>query len=170
MLQESLGWVFEDCFPSYSPPVIEDDIKPLEPPQPASGDLTTSPSHSQSATCLWGAVCDRRTHPNRQCKWEGSKLHNSYLSSLHIDPNDKLPAHKNKFPVTSPALREKQPPHKLSMGKEAELKLMKVASVSVHVSGFSPSHHLQSLFQHWTQPQGKPRLKVAYEFKHSLMA
>ncbi|CAH2314030.1 Hypothetical predicted protein [Pelobates cultripes] len=90
MLQESLGWVFEDCFPSYSPPVIEDDIKPLEPPQPASGDLTTSPSHSQSATCLWGAVCDRRTHPNRQCKWEGSKLHNSYLSSLHIDPNDKV--------------------------------------------------------------------------------
>ncbi|KAG8550841.1 hypothetical protein GDO81_019618 [Engystomops pustulosus] len=81
------------------------------------------------------------------------------------------PPHRTKFSASSPAPKQRPQPHKLSTGspRDPELKLMKVASVSVHVTGFSPSHHLQSLFQHWSQPSGKTRLKVAYEFNRSLL-
>ncbi|KAM8952293.1 uncharacterized protein RCH25_043090 [Pelodytes ibericus] len=161
-----LDQVFESCFPSHSLPVIEDYIKPLNPLLCIAGGHSNSP-HTRLGSCFLGAACDQQV----QCKFEASRLHNSYLSSLHIDPHDKITPHKAKFLTTSPALKEKQQSHRMgaSVTKEAELKLMKVASVSVHVSGFSPCHHLQSLFQHWSPAQGKPRLKLAYELKRSLL-
>ncbi|CAJ0949932.1 unnamed protein product [Ranitomeya imitator] len=81
------------------------------------------------------------------------------------------PPHRSKFSASSPVPKQRPQHHKMSTGlaRDPELKLMKVASVSVHVTGFSPSHHLQSLFQHWSQPSGKTRLKVAYEFNRSLL-
>ncbi|XP_053330115.1 uncharacterized protein LOC128503945 [Spea bombifrons] len=162
--------LLENCFPSNPVPRVEDDIEPLEQSLAAHGQ-TPSPARTRTVGCLLGTPRDRRTNPDLQRKWEGSALHKSYLSSLHIDPDDKVHPHRAKFPSGSPAPREKQPPHKVpgAGGKETELKLMKVASVSVHVSGFGPSHHLQSLFHHWTQPQGKTRLKLAYDFNRSLL-
>ncbi|XP_075463084.1 uncharacterized protein LOC142498689 isoform X4 [Ascaphus truei] len=130
--KSSLEKVFESCFPSFPLPEIQEDVKPLEQFFPELGSWEDQ-THTRSAERLWGTVCDRRIYPELQGKWEGSRLHSSYLSTLHISPNGK------------------------------------VAAVSVHVSGFSPSHHLQSLFQHWTHPNGKTRLKVAYDFNRSLL-
>ncbi|XP_075463082.1 uncharacterized protein LOC142498689 isoform X3 [Ascaphus truei] len=168
--ETNLEKVFESCFPSFPLPEIQEDVKPLEQFFPELGSWEDQ-THTRSAERLWGTVCDRRIYPELQGKWEGSRLHSSYLSTLHISPNGKLHPHKVKSVVVSPAPKEKLQPHKLSVvvGKEPELKLMKVAAVSVHVSGFSPSHHLQSLFQHWTHPNGKTRLKVAYDFNRSLL-
>ncbi|KAM4696822.1 uncharacterized protein WCC33_015540 [Rhinophrynus dorsalis] len=169
--KSSLQRVFEDCFPSITLPVVhEGDVRPLEAVFTDTGSGGESQMNTGSAEHLWGTVCDRRKRSQLWCTWEGSKLHSSYLSSLPINPKDKVPSHKAKPPASSPVHKEKVTPRRLSavVGKEPELKFMKVASVSVHVSGFSPSHHLQSLFQHWTQPS-KTRLRVAYDFNCSLL-
>ncbi|OCT66268.1 uncharacterized protein LOC121397788 [Xenopus laevis] len=167
--KSSLQRIFENCFPPFAHPVVEEDITPLE--------LHTSvKSHSQhrSVEQLWGTAC-RDGRQSEPCyKWEGSRLHSSYLSMLYIKPKNEevqsalcLPnPHKIKSLVSSPSPSEKMQVQKVRtvVRQEPDLKLMKVASVSVHVSGFSPSHHLQSLFQHWTQPNGKAKLTVAYNF------
>ncbi|XP_075043142.1 uncharacterized protein LOC142102282 isoform X2 [Mixophyes fleayi] len=173
--KSSVGQIFDQCFPSVLHTPVEEDVQPLELLLRDDG----SQGHKQiwrrscddrSAGCLWG-LSDRTRDPDHLYKWEGSQLCTAYLSSLHIDPNGKIPPHRTKFPTSSPAPKQRLHPHKLStgLGREPELKLTKVASVSVHVTGFSPSHHLQSLFQHWSQPNGKTRLKVAYDFNRSLL-
>ncbi|XP_071980089.1 uncharacterized protein [Engystomops pustulosus] len=163
----NLGHIFESCFPPVSHPLVEEEILPLE-----SLLHDEEPQTWRRSTDYLQRVTSRHTRdPDLLCKWEGSHLHSNYLSSLQINPNQKGPPHRTKFSASSPAPKQRPQPHKLSTGspRDPELKLMKVASVSVHVTGFSPSHHLQSLFQHWSQPSGKTRLKVAYEFNRSLL-
>ncbi|XP_063791769.1 uncharacterized protein LOC134947842 isoform X2 [Pseudophryne corroboree] len=125
--KSSVGNIFEQCFPSVLHPHVEDDVQPLELP------LHEDCSHGHTQIWRRWGLSHHTRDPDHLYKLEGSHLCSAYLSSLHIDPTDK------------------------------------VASVSVHVTGFSPSHHLQSLFQHWTQPNGKTRLKVAYDFNRSLL-
>ncbi|KAE8585646.1 hypothetical protein XENTR_v10021387 [Xenopus tropicalis] len=172
--KSNLQRIFENCFPPFSQSVVEEDVTPLE-------LYTSGESHTQHRQVeqLWGTACSRWRQSDPSYKWEGSRLHSSYLSMLHIKPKNQegqsarcLPnPQKVKSLAASPSINEKIQAQKVSTvaRREPELKLMKVASVSVHVSGFSPSHHLQSLFQHWTQPNGKARLTVAYNFNHSLL-
>ncbi|XP_040179098.1 uncharacterized protein LOC120913302 [Rana temporaria] len=168
--KSSVGHIFEHCFPPISHPHTEEDITPLESLLHDIGlhghrqTNTRDTCDHRSADCLWGATPDHTQDPDMLYKWEGSQLRSAYLSSLNIKPNDKIPPNKTR---SSPAPKQRIQPHKMSTGRE--LKLMKVASVSVHVTGFNPSHHLQSLFQHWSQPSGKTRLKVAYDFNRSLL-
>ncbi|XP_072285645.1 uncharacterized protein [Pyxicephalus adspersus] len=162
--KSSVGHIFEHCFPQISLPHTEEDIKPLESLLHDMGLQGHRQRHPRD-TCDHRAA-DHTQDPDMLYKWEGSQLRSSYLSSLHIKPNDKVPPNRTR---SSPAPKQRVQPHKMSTGLGRELKLMKVASVSVHVTGFSPSHHLQSLFQHWSQPSGKTRLKVAYDFNRSLL-
>ncbi|KAM4020193.1 uncharacterized protein ACNLHF_000708 [Anomaloglossus baeobatrachus] len=170
--KSSLEHVFENCFPPVSHPLVEEEIQPLESlllhdVQPQSDEQM----RTRSIDYLQRSSCERTRDPDALYKWKGSLLHSSYLSCLPINPNDKGPPHRTRFSASPPVPKQRPQPHKLSTGlaRDPELKLMKVASVSVHVTGFSPSHHLQSLFQHWSQPSGKTRLKVAYEFNRSLL-
>ncbi|KAM5146367.1 uncharacterized protein ACMZJ9_013587 [Mantella aurantiaca] len=170
--KSSVEHIIEHCFPPILHPHTEEDIKPLESLLHDIGLQGHRQTHSRdtcdhrSADCLWGSTSDHMQDPDTLHKWEGSQLRSAYLSSLHIKPNDKIPPNRTR---SSPAPKQRIQPHKMSTGLGRELKLMKVASVSVHVTGFSPSHHLQSLFQHWSQPSGKTRLKVAYDFNCSLL-
>ncbi|XP_069798904.1 uncharacterized protein [Dendropsophus ebraccatus] len=166
-----LEHIFESCFPPVSHPLVEDDIQPLESLLHDVEPEGHKQTWRRSTDYLQSASCEHTRDPDLLYKWEGSQLHSTYLSSLHINPNDKGPPHRTKFSASSPLPKQRPQPHKLSNGlaRDPELKLMKVASVSVHVTGFSPSHHLQSLFHHWSQPSGKTRLKVAYEFNRSLL-
>ncbi|XP_068106877.1 uncharacterized protein [Hyperolius riggenbachi] len=175
--KSSVGHILEHCFPQISHPCVEEDIKPLESLLHNTGAEGHKQSYSRdacdhsSADCPWMVTPDHTQNPDVLYKWEGSQLRSAYLSSLHIKPNEKTLSQRTRFSSSSPAPKQRIQPHKMStgLGREPELKLMKVASVSVHVTGFSPSHHLQSLFQHWSQPSGKTRLKVAYEFNRSLL-
>ncbi|OCT68015.1 uncharacterized protein LOC108698616 [Xenopus laevis] len=172
--KSSLQRIFENCFPPFAHPVVEEKPTPLELP-------TSGKSHTQNRSVeqLWDTACSRGRQCDQYYKWEGSKLQSSYLSMLHIKPKNVevqsarclTNTHKVKSIVTSPVPSEKIQSQKVStvVRQEPDLKLMKVASVSVHVSGFSPSHHLQSLFQHWTQPKGKARLTVDYNFNPSVL-
>ncbi|CAI9597341.1 unnamed protein product [Staurois parvus] len=170
--KSSVGHIFEHCFPPISHPHTEEDIKPLESLLHDIGlqghrqTNTRDTCDHRSADCPRGATPDHTQDPDMLYKWEGSQVRSAYLSSLNIKPNDKIPPNRTR---SSPAPKQRIQPHKMSTGLGRELKLMKVASVSVHVTGFSPSHHLQSLFQHWSQPSGKTRLKVAYDFNRSLL-
>ncbi|XP_056394810.1 uncharacterized protein LOC130290771 [Hyla sarda] len=169
--KSNLEHIFESCFPPASHALVEEEIQPLE---SLLHDIEPE-GHKQtwrrSADYLQRATSEHTRDPDLLYKWEGSQLHCTYLSCLHINPNDKGPPHRTKFSASSPVPKQRPQPHKLSTGlaRDPELKLMKMASVSVHVTGFSPSHHLQSFFQHWSQPSGKTRLKVAYEFNRSLL-
>ncbi|XP_073405369.1 uncharacterized protein [Dendrobates tinctorius] len=169
--KSSIEHVFENCFPPVSHPLVEEEIQPLE----SLLHDADPPSHKQtrgrSIDYLQRSSCGHTRDPDALYKWKESLLHSSYLSCLHINPNDKGPPHRTKFSASPPVPKQRPQHHKMSTGlaRDPELKLMKVASVSVHVTGFSPSHHLQSLFQHWSQPSGKTRLKVAYEFNRSLL-
>ncbi|KAM9323983.1 uncharacterized protein PAF06_020235 [Gastrophryne carolinensis] len=175
--KNSIGHIFAHCFPQVSHPHIEEDIKPLETllhdpgPEEHRQAPTRNACHHRSPNCLWGTRSNIAQDPDALYKWERSQIRSAYLSSLQIKPTDKIPPHRTRFSASSPAPKQRIQPHKMSTGlaRDPELKLMKMASVTVHVTGFSPSHHLQSLFQHWSQPSGKTRLKVAYDFNRSLL-
>ncbi|KAM3912008.1 uncharacterized protein RB166_020478 [Leptodactylus fuscus] len=163
--------IFENCFPPVSHPNVEEEIQPLESLLQNVEPQGHKQTWRRSTHYLQRATSEHTRDPDLLYKWKGSQLHSNYLSSLHINPNDKAPPPRTKFSASSPVPKQRPQPHKLSTGlaRDPELKLMKMASVSVHVTGFSPSHHLQTLFQHWSQPSGKTRLKVAYDFNRSLL-
>ncbi|KAG8448775.1 hypothetical protein GDO86_015731 [Hymenochirus boettgeri] len=176
--KNSLQTVFLTCFPSLSNPVIEEDIPPLNLEDCVKTHTPASLSN-RSMEQLWDTVS---SHCKQQKSWyksEGTRLHRFYLSSLYINRKHEelqpagslIHSNKTKVLANSPAPKGHLQPHKerTVVRKEPDLKLLKVASVSVHVSGFGRSHHLQSLFQHWNQPNGKARLTVAYDFNRSLL-
>ncbi|XP_030074981.1 uncharacterized protein LOC115480442 [Microcaecilia unicolor] len=127
---------------------------------------------SRQAIHFWRSIWDSRSTFKLGCSRPGLKFLQAYLTSLNIDPIDTDHAVHANPAVDFPSTEQKRDNAIVlsSVSRcEQELKLSKGAGIFVHLNGFRPSHHLQALFQQWTQSTGKKKLKLAYEFNRSLL-
>ncbi|XP_029427697.1 uncharacterized protein LOC115073425 [Rhinatrema bivittatum] len=168
--------LFLKCFPG--PSLADSRTCPSEEVQTLEKLLSTvagnpeNQGHTRQAVHLWQSLWISRSTLTLGYGWPGSQFLQVYLTSLDIDPTDTVhPVHASPtvdLPITG---KKGKDPNVLSTVSrcEQELKLSKGAGIFVHMNGFSPSQHLQALFQQWTQSSGKKKLKLAYEFNRSLL-
>lgn len=170
--QSSLRNIFENCFPPEPLTVLKEDVQPLEVLLSSQAKTRGSDPHLRQAACLFKSLMDRKHTFNLRTKWAESYSQKAYMEVLQIDQTSKIHPAKPKPFVDSPKNAKKIEGRKLlvaSTGYDKELKLTKVTDTSIPVNGFSPSHHLQTFFQHWMQSSGKKKLKMAYDFNRSLL-
>nr|XP_033813040.1 uncharacterized protein LOC117366068 isoform X2 [Geotrypetes seraphini] len=163
--------LFQKCFPipSFisSRPYFKGEDQTLE-------KLLSTGSHENQALTrqaiqFWRSLWDSTSTVKVGSSQPGLQFLQAYHTSLDINPIDTDHA-EPVVDVPSKAQKKDKSIVLSSVSRcDQELKLSKGAGIFVHMNGFSPSHHLQALFQQWTQSSGKKKLKLAYEFNRSLL-